>query len=110
VKLPFSVTQNLETELEIPKHGTLSRTIYQDEQIKAVLFALDAGLELSEHTASVQAIVQIIKGQASITLGNETLELQAGAWIHMEANLTHAIRATSPVMLLLMLKASSSKR
>jgi quercetin dioxygenase-like cupin family protein len=110
VNLPFSVVQNLETALEIPKDGTLSRTIYQDEQVKAVLFGFDAGQELSEHTASVPAIIQIISGQASLTLGNETLELQAGAWVHMEAKLTHAIRATSPViMLLLMLKSGSSK-
>jgi quercetin dioxygenase-like cupin family protein len=110
VNLPFSVIQNLETCIEIPKDGTLSRTIYQDEQLKAVLFGFDAGQELSEHTASVPAIIQIITGQASLTLGNQTLELQPGAWVHMQAKLTHAIHAKTPViMLLLMLKSGSSK-
>jgi quercetin dioxygenase-like cupin family protein len=110
VSLPFSVIENLETALEIPKDGTLSRTIYQDEQIKAVLFGFDAGQELSEHTASVPAIIQIISGQASVTLGSESLTLQPGAWVHMEARLSHAIRATSPlIMLLVMLKAGLNK-
>jgi quercetin dioxygenase-like cupin family protein len=110
MNLPFNVIENLATALEIPKDGTLSRTIYQDEQIKAVLFGFDAGQELSEHTASVPAIIQIISGQASITLGSETLAVEPGAWIHMEAKLSHAIRATSPlVMLLVMLKAGSNK-
>lgn len=110
MSLPFSLIKNLATALEIPKDGTLSRTVFQDEQIKAVLFGFDAGQELSEHTASLPAIIQIISGQASLTLGSETLEVQAGAWVHMEAKLPHAIRATSPlVMLLVMLKAGSRK-
>jgi quercetin dioxygenase-like cupin family protein len=74
------------------------------------LFGFDTGQELSEHTASVPAIIQIISGQASITLGSETLAVEPGTWIHMEAKLSHAIRATSPlVMLLVMLKAGSNK-
>jgi quercetin dioxygenase-like cupin family protein len=110
MSLPYNLIQDLATALEIPKDGTLSRTIYQDEQIKAVLFGFDAGQELSEHTASVPAIIQIISGQASLTLGGETLALEPGAWVHMEAKLSHSIRATSPlVMLLVMLKAGSSK-
>jgi quercetin dioxygenase-like cupin family protein len=110
MSLPYNLIENLATALEIPKDGTLSRTIYQDEQIKAVLFGFDAGQELSEHTASVPAIIQIISGQARITLGTETLTVEPGAWVHMEAKLSHAIRATTPlVMLLVMLKAGSSK-
>jgi quercetin dioxygenase-like cupin family protein len=106
----YSFFENLETTLEIPKDGTLSRTVYQDEQVKAVLFGFDAGQELSEHTASVPAIIQIISGAASIRLGDKTLEVQAGAWMHMDAKLQHAIRAKTPlVMLLLMLKSASSK-
>jgi quercetin dioxygenase-like cupin family protein len=110
MSLPYNLIQDLATALEIPKDGTLSRTIYQDEQIKAVLFGFDAGQELSEHTASVPAVLQIISGQASITLGSETLALEPGAWVHMEAKLSHSIRATTPlVMLLVMLKTGSSK-
>ena len=108
MNMPYSFLENLQTTLSIPKDGTLSRTVYQDEQVKAVLFGFDAGQELSEHTASMPAIIQIISGQASITLGSEKLEVDAGAWIHMDAKLSHAICAKTPlVMLLLMLKSSA---
>jgi quercetin dioxygenase-like cupin family protein len=91
---------------EIPKDGILSRTIYSDEQVKAVLFGFDQGQELSEHTASTAAIIHIIKGDAKIILGKDTLESQAGTWIHMDPKLSHSIFAkTALVMLLLILKS-----
>lgn len=91
---------------EIPKDGILSRTIYSDNQVKAVLFGFDQGQELSEHTASVPAIIHIIKGEAKVTLGKDILETQAGSWIHMNPKLPHSIFAkTALVMLLLIFKA-----
>jgi quercetin dioxygenase-like cupin family protein len=91
---------------DIPKDGILSRTIYADNQVKAVLFGFDQGQELSEHTASTSAIIHIIKGEAKITLGKDNLEVQAGSWIHMDPKLSHSILAkTALVMLLLIFKA-----
>jgi quercetin dioxygenase-like cupin family protein len=91
---------------EIPKDGILSRTIYSDNQVKAVLFGFDQGQELSEHTASTPAIIHIIKGEAKINLGKDILETQTGSWIRMDPKLPHSIFAkTALVMLLLILKA-----
>jgi quercetin dioxygenase-like cupin family protein len=90
---------------DIPKDGILSRTIYSDNQIKAVLFGFDQGQELSEHRASTPAIIHIIKGEAKINLGKDTMEIRAGSWIHMDAKLSHSIFAkTALVMLLLIFK------
>lgn len=92
--------------VDIPKDGILSRTIYSDNHLKAVLFGFDTGQELSEHTASMPAVIQIIQGEAKITLGNDTLEVQTGSWIHMDPKLSHSILARTPLlMLLLILKA-----
>ncbi len=97
---------DLVAEAEPPDRGILSRTIYQDDQIKAVVFGFDAGQELTEHTASKPAILQIVRGEAALTLGSDTIEAQAGTWVHMQAGLRHAVKAKTPViMLLLLLKA-----
>jgi len=91
---------------EPPAQGILSRTIHNDEQLKAVVFGFDQGQELTEHTASKPAILQIIRGEATLTLGDDTLEAQAGAWTHMPAGLRHVVKARTPmVMLLLLLKS-----
>jgi quercetin dioxygenase-like cupin family protein len=83
----------------------VSRTVYSDAQIKLVLFGFDAGQSLSEHTASQPAIIQILQGDAAITLGNDAKEASAGTWIHMPANLPHSVVAkTRLIMLLTLLK------
>jgi quercetin dioxygenase-like cupin family protein len=98
---------NLENELtEIPADSILSRTFLANDQLKAILFAFSPGQELSEHTASVPAIVHILSGEARLTLGSDGFDVGAGAWAHMPARLPHSILAKTPVkMLLLMLKA-----
>ena len=51
-----------------PPDSILSRTIYQDDSLKTILFGFQPGQELSEHTASVPAILQFIKGEAQVIL------------------------------------------
>src|SRR5262249_2541137 len=98
----FSV---LAQEVQPPDRGTLSRTLYNDNRLKAVLFGFAQGEELSEHTASMPAVLHFLQGEARLTLGDDTLEAKAGTWVHMPTRLRHSIRAkTAVVMLLLLLK------
>lgn len=99
---PYTHVADLAAQ-DIPSQGILSRTLYQDDQVKVVLFGFDTGQELSEHTASMPAILQIVKGEARVTLGNDTVEAHAGFWVHMPAQLRHAVQAKTPVVMLLLL-------
>lgn len=102
---PYACYLDLAAEVQPPANGTLSRTIFQDERLKVVLFGFSAGQELSEHTASTPAIMHFLKGEAAVTLGDNTVSANAGTWVHMPPNLKHSIRANTPVnMLLLLLK------
>lgn len=95
------IARSIET---IPTDSIVSRTIFKDEQMKAIVFAFAPGQELSEHTASVPAIIQILEGECELTLGSDRYETGAGAWARMPANMPHSILARTPVkMLLLML-------
>jgi quercetin dioxygenase-like cupin family protein len=91
------------TAQEIPADGILSRTVYADDHVKVVLFGFGAGQELSEHTASMPAILQIVRGEAELGLGDDTVAAHAGAWVHMPAQLRHSVRAKTPVVMLLVL-------
>jgi quercetin dioxygenase-like cupin family protein len=96
---------DLASQAEPPEDGILSRTLSNDERVKAVVFGFGAGQELSEHTASMPAVVQFLKGEAALTLGDDTIDARPGTWVHMPAGLRHAVRARTPaVMLLLLLK------
>jgi quercetin dioxygenase-like cupin family protein len=93
--------ENLLKAVEIPNNGTLSRTIYRDDNVKIVLFGFSGGQELSQHTASVPAIIEILQGDARVTLDVEEKELSAGSWVYMEAKLPHAVYARTDVVMLL---------
>jgi quercetin dioxygenase-like cupin family protein len=105
VEQSFLYLADLAREVVPPPDGTLSRTLFQDAKLKAVLFGFAAGQELSEHTASTPAVMHFLAGEASVTLGDERREVGPGAWVHMAPGLRHAIRAkTTVVMLLLLLR------
>lgn len=90
---------------DIPADSIISRTIFQDGQIKVVLFGFAQGQELSEHTASQPAVLLFISGEADLKLGEERLRAVPGSFVHMPARLPHSVRArTSVVMLLLLLQ------
>lgn len=93
---------------EIPADSIISRTIFQDDQLKAVLFGFAQGQELSEHTASQPAAILFLSGEAELALGKEIKEAVAGTFVHLNAGLPHSIHARTPVvMLLLLLKISA---
>lgn len=94
---------DLAKEAAPPADGILSRTIFQDEKLKAVLFGFSEGQELSEHTAAKPALLYFVSGEATLGLGTDIQEAQAGTWVHMPAQLKHAIKAKSPLVMLLML-------
>ena len=94
---------DLAKETEPPADGILSRTIFQDDQIKAVVFGFGQDEELSEHTAAKPAMLFFVKGEANVGLGDDSQEAQAGTWVHMPAGLKHSIKAKTPVVMLLML-------
>ncbi len=94
---------NVAAEAQPPDKGIVSRTIYNDERIKAVVFGFGEGEELSEHTASMPAILQFLRAEATVTLDDDTVKAKPGTWVHMPPGLRHSVRAESPVVMLLLL-------
>lgn len=88
---------------EIPTETIVSRTVYRDDQVKAVLFGFAAGEGLSEHTAAQAAILYFVQGEATVTLGDETQAAAPGTFVHMPPQLPHGVMAHSDVLMLLLL-------
>ena len=99
----YSVFVDLAKEVQPPDKGILSRTLFNDDRLKVVLFGFGQGEELSEHTASMPAVLHFLQGEAKLTLGDDTLEAKAGSWVHMPTGLRHSIQAKTPVVMLLLL-------
>ena len=93
--------ENLAESVTISPDSIVSRTLRADSQAKMIVFGFDAGQELSEHTASVPAVMHFLQGEADLTLGGETQKAAAGTWVWMPAQLPHSIVARTPVVMLL---------
>lgn len=98
-----SYIPSLITAQEIPEDGIISRNIYKDEKIAAVLFGFSQGQELSEHTAAVPITIQIISGEARLTVGEELIEAEPSSWLHLDAKQPHSVYAKTPLVMLLTL-------
>jgi quercetin dioxygenase-like cupin family protein len=88
--------------------AVVSRTLVKRPTGTVTVFAFDAGQGLSEHTAAFDALVQVIEGQAEITIAGKPFRLQAGEAILLPANQPHAVSAfTAFKMLLTMIRSQS---
>ncbi|MDI9614513.1 cupin domain-containing protein [Methanothermobacter sp.] len=81
--------------------SVVSREIIRKDTGTVTLFAFDRGQGLSEHTAPFDAMVQVIEGEAEITISGEKNLVAAGEMIIMPANEPHAVMAREPFKMLL---------
>lgn len=65
--------RQLADELQPPESGKQSIILTDNDNSKVVLFAFAAGDGLKEHVAPLPAIIQIIKGEAELTVGEEAV-------------------------------------
>jgi quercetin dioxygenase-like cupin family protein len=103
----YTYVEDLSDEIgEIPSNGIVSRTLYSDDHLKVILFGFDQGQELSEHTSSMPAIIHVVKGEARLTLGDDSKESKVGSWIHTPPQTKHSVYAKTPLVTLLILLKS----
>jgi len=88
---------------EAPADTIISRALHKSASLSVTFFLFAAGQELSEHSASRPATLYFVAGRAQIKLGEDEHAVGPGAWVHMPAGLPHAIRAVTPVTMLLTL-------
>lgn len=87
------------------EQGIASRVLARTAGGNLTLFAFDRGQELSEHTAPFDAIVIVLEGVLSLTIGGAAVRAAPGSIVLMPANVPHAVQAPEAArMLLLMLR------
>ncbi len=79
----------------------VSRTLVQNNAVSITLFAFDADEEISAHESKGDALVYILDGSASVTIGDKVHSLTGGQTIVMPAGIPHAVQAPAPFKMLL---------
>jgi quercetin dioxygenase-like cupin family protein len=90
-------------------NGIASRVLARTAAGNITAFAFDAGEELSEHTAPFDALVLTLSGALALTIGGRDVTTAPQTMVLMPAHVPHAVRATEPSrMLLIMLREAPS--
>jgi quercetin dioxygenase-like cupin family protein len=100
----------LAEESKFAPNGIVSRTLLSTANCRVLLFGFAEGQELTEHTSTQHALVQVLSGQCEFSVGGKSNTLTAGQLLYMPPNERHAVKATTQFsMLLTLFKPDSSK-
>jgi quercetin dioxygenase-like cupin family protein len=91
----------LAEETRFAPNGIVSRTLLRTANSRTVLFGFAGGQELTEHTSTQHAVIQILSGECEFSLAGKQHKLKAGDLLYMPPNLPHAVRATMQFSMLL---------
>jgi quercetin dioxygenase-like cupin family protein len=86
--------------------SVVSRTLIDKPTGTVTLFSFDEGQGLSEHTTPFDAMVNVLDGEAEVTIAGEPHTVGAGEMIIMPADRPHALRANQRFKMLLVLVRS----
>lgn len=92
---------NLARIISVQPGGVVSRVLLKRKYGNVTLFAFDAGQELSEHTAPFDALVQVLEGEAKITVAGNPFVVRAGESLFLPAGKPHSVQAPVELRMLL---------
>jgi len=93
--------QDLAALVSYEPGSVVSRTIIDRRAGTVTLFAFDEGEGLSEHTASYDALLFVLDGEAQVTVSGESNSLREGEAMVLPAGKPHSVRATTRFKMLL---------
>ncbi|HEY9597876.1 MAG TPA: cupin domain-containing protein [Cyanophyceae cyanobacterium] len=97
---------SLKERIEYPSDGVLSKVLFKDKNCQYTLFCLAAATDISEHTSTRNAVINVIEGRGVLTLEGNDIQLEPGIFVFMSANAPHALKAEENLAFLLTLSAT----
>lgn len=99
--IPFSEPNTLIDLVDYEKGRVVSRTFAQNDHLSLTLFAFDRGEGLSTHSAAGDAMVQVLNGEVTLTIGEKVVIAKTGEVVVMPADIPHSVEAKKPFKMLL---------
>jgi len=83
--------------------GIASRILAKTSGGNLTLFAFDAGQGLTEHTSPFEALVLVLEGSCTLTIGGIPVLATPGTIVRMPADVPHAVDAVEATRFLLVM-------
>lgn len=101
--IAFSEPLSLAAMADYRKGQIVSRTFAQNSSVSITLFAFDKGEKISTHTAPGDAMLQVLEGQARVTIGENSMTVLCNQTVVMPADIPHSVQAGQRFKMLLTL-------
>ena len=103
--IPPAEVLSLPSLITPTEQGIASRILAKTTGGNLTLFAFDKGQGLTEHTSPFDALVMVLEGSLTLTIGGAAVRATPATVVRMPAGVPHALDAPEPCrMLLLMLR------
>ena len=101
--IEFSKALEMVNLVEYQDGRVVSLTLVQNDTLTLTLFAFAKGEAVSTHSAPGDAMVYILDGEASITVGDNKFIATKGQTLVMPSNIPHGLDATENFKMMLIL-------
>jgi quercetin dioxygenase-like cupin family protein len=101
------VVSGLTEQLPVTASATTSRSLVDNDRVRVVAFAFDTGEQLTEHTATMPVVVQLVRGRLRFEVAGETHNLTEGDCVYLAANEPHSLEALEPTLMSLIMVRDS---
>jgi quercetin dioxygenase-like cupin family protein len=103
--IPPAEALSLQSLITPTDHGVASRVLAKTAGGNLTLFAFDKGQGLTEHTSPFDALVIVLEGSLTLTIGGNPVLATPETVVRMPADIPHALDAPEACrMLLIMLR------
>ncbi len=102
-QMPPAEALALQSLITPTDQGIASRILAKASGGSVTLFAFDAGQGLTEHTSPFDALVMVLAGAMTLTIGGTPVEAGVGTIVRMPANVPHAVDSPEPSRMLLIM-------
>lgn len=97
------VVSGLAEQLPVTEAATTSRSLVDNEHVRVVAFTFDTGEQLTEHTASMPVVVQLVSGSMRFEVAGESHQLAPGDCVYLAAREPHSLEALEPSLMSLVM-------
>jgi quercetin dioxygenase-like cupin family protein len=101
--LPPAEAHSFQDLIAYAEHGIASRVLAKKGTSNVTLFAFEKGQGLTEHTSPFDALVVIVEGAMTLTIGGKPVKAAAGTITRMPATVPHSLDAEERTRLLLVM-------
>lgn len=94
--IPKEKVLKLADLVEVRPGEIVSKTLAQNDCVSITLFAFDKGEKIGTHDSTGDAMVTVLEGAGSFTVGGEAHIVKAGETLVMPAKIPHSVFAVEP--------------